>query len=461
MSSNLLGSLEIGKRALNAQRLAVTVTGHNLANVNTPNFARQRAEIVIGVNKDLITGPDVTQIRQIRDRALDEWTRQRRQDFAESDAQSKRLNQLEAMFGDLPGSGITDTLSEFWGAWQDLTLSPESEAARLTSIERGKILAIELKRFYNEFRQMHSNLDSEIRNQVVQINQIAEAIAELNVEISSIEITGTNANDQRVRREQHLAELSEIINFRTLEADNGSIKVLIGGIALVEGVHVSKLETNKVSASLSGTSSSIANASVTEILGPGGSRISITSGEMAGLIDVRDERIPEIIERLDQLATKLMDEINDLHRTGYGLDGTTQIPFFSGSNITDISVNPLLQNQPEKLAVAKEPNAAGDNRIALAIAQKRHDKLFAAGTETFEDFNNSTISTVGVYSQLARRAVENNELLVEQLMAQKESISGVSIDEEMSRLIQFQRAYEAAARYVSTVDRLLETLINM
>ena len=459
--ANLLSSLEIGKRALNAQRLAITVTGHNLANVNTPNFARQRAEFDVGINGTPPSSVEVAQIRQIRDKALDERVRRHAQDFAKADAQSNRLGELEALFGDLPGSGITDTLSEFWDGWQDLTVNPESEAARLTIIERGETLALELRRFHGEFLQTHININAEISNKVSQINQIAESIAELNGQIITTEGSGVNANDERDRREQLLVELSEHINIRLLEEENGSAKVLIGGVALVDGIEASSLETDTVSAASRGITSSLANASVTEITALGGTEISITSGELAGLIEVRDVQIPELAGRFDLLADVLMDEINQLHRTGFGLDRTTDLDFFSGNSITDISVNPLLQTNPEKLGVAGVPDAEGDNQIALAIAQKRSDRLFTDGRETFEEFNNSTISIIGVQSQQAQREVENNELLVQQLTLFQESVSGVSIDEELSQMIQFQRAYEAAARYISTIDQLLETLVNI
>ncbi|MCZ6678167.1 MAG: hypothetical protein O7E52_13050, partial [Candidatus Poribacteria bacterium] len=224
---------------------------------------------------------------------------------------------------------------------------------------------------------------------------------------------------------------------------------------------VSELEVNTVSAASLGVTSSLADATVAEIAGLGEIEIPITGGELAGLIEVRDVQIPEVMERFDQLAAVLMEEVNALHQTGYGLDRTTGIDFFSGESVIDISINPLLQAQPEKLAVAGEPDAEGDNQIALAIAQKRYEELFADGRETFEEFNNSTLSIVGVHSQRAQRHAENNDLLVQQLTRLQASISGVSIDEELSQMIQFQRAYEAAARYISTVDQLLETLMNM
>ena len=168
--SNLLGSLEIGKRALNVQRMGITIAGHNLANVNTPDFARQRPEI---------TGAEVTQIRQIRDKILEARFRQLTQDSAGSDVESERLRQLEVLFGDLSDTGITRALSEFWDAFSDLTTQPESQAARITAIENGETLAAELKGLYLDFRQMHTDLDTEIQDEVTQVNQIAESIARL------------------------------------------------------------------------------------------------------------------------------------------------------------------------------------------------------------------------------------------------------------------------------------------
>ena len=198
--NNLLGSLEIGKRALNVQRIGIMVSGHNLANVNTPDFARQRPEI---------TGAEVSEIRQIRDKILEARFRQLTQNSAESDVESERLGQLEVLFGDLSDTGITTVLSEFWDAFSDLTTQPESQAARITAVENGETLAVELKGLYLDFSQMHTDLNTEIQDEVTQVNQIAESIAQLNREIIAVEGTGVNANDQRDRRAQHLTNLRE------------------------------------------------------------------------------------------------------------------------------------------------------------------------------------------------------------------------------------------------------------
>ena len=458
----LLGSIEIGKRALAVQRHGLSVTGHNLANLNTPNFARQRAEIGLGADGVSLTGVEVTEIRQIRDRALDERVRRHTQDFARSDAQSNRLRELEALFGDLAGAGITDTISAFWDAWQDLTTSPESESARITAIGRGESLAIELKRLNGELHQMHENINAEIRDNVNQINELFDSVAALNHEIVSIEADGIQqANDARDRRERQLAELSELINVRTIEEESGAVRVLIGGIAAVNGQEVAKLQMNAISASSPGVANPIADASILQIFSAGGTEAPITSGELAGLIEVRDTQLPEVITRFDQLARGIIEEVNALHRTGYGLDRTTGLDFFTGNDITSISVNPLLKSDANKLAVSGAPDAQGDNQVALAIAQLRHAKLFSDGQETAEEFNNTTISLVGAHLQRAQREADNHDLVVQQLTSMQESLSGVSIDEELSHMIQFQRAYEAAARYVTTVDQLLETLVNM
>ena len=454
---SLLNNLEIGKRALDAQRLGITVTGHNLANLNTPNFARQQAEFDVGTHGMPLAGVDITEVRQIRDRLLDERVRRHTQNFTGADAQSNRLREMEALFSDLSGEGITDSMAAFWDAWQDLTTSPESEAARITAIGRGETLASQFRRLHSEVQQLHQDIDSEVRGKVNQINQILESVASLNRSISVIEAdSGQNANEQRDTREAQLAELSKLINFRAVEGENGSVKVLVGGIALVDHTEVTTLEMRKTN-----SDDAVGGAPITEISVLGGTGLKITGGELAGLIEVRDTHLPEVTQRMDELASVLMQTVNALHKQGYGLDGSTGLDFFVGDGVANISVNAQLQADAKKLAVAATPDAEGDNQVALAIAQLRYEKLFGEGTQTAEEFNSSTVGLVGLQLQRAQRQAENDALVVQQLTNLQQSISGVSIDEELAKMIQFQRAYEAAARYVTTVDDLLETLVNM
>ena len=178
-------------------------------------------------------------------------------------------------------------------------------------------------------------------------------------------------------------------------------------------------------------------------------------------MNIRDNQIPRFIERINSFATTLMAEVNSVHVKGYGLDNTTGIEFFTGESINDMAVNLSLVQSPEKIGVSSRPDEPGNNEIAFSITAKRNEFVMSNGTQTLEEYYASTMTIIGIQSQQAQRNEENNGLLTSQLESFRESVSGVSMDEEMVNLIQFQRAYEAAARYISTVDQVMQTLINM
>ena len=449
---NLFSSLEIGKRALNAQNTAITVTGHNVANVNTPNFARQRAELASSLSGDMVSGVSVDEVRQVRDRFLDARLRTQMQDFSKWESQSNMLSQVEDVLGGSGSNGLASVLSQFWDGWQDLANQPESESARIAVIERGENLAYHFNKVDSELKQTQVDINAQIEAQIQQINSIAETVGKLNADISVIKGSEGNANDQIDSREALIDELSAMVNVSTLQEENGSVKVFISGFTLVQRNEVSQL---KMSA-FSGEYATFSNPVL-----PNESPVDITSGELAGLMQLRDNTIPEFIDRIDQLAASLIDDVNSLHSAGYGLDNSTGLSFFSGANAAYMSVDSVIQNDPVKLATSSSINSEGNNEVALSMGQLRYAQKFNNGTETYEDFYNATVGMAGVKSQEAQRFMDNQRVLVERFEAQREGVSGVSLDEEMSNLIMFQHAYEAAARFVNVVDEMLETVIGL
>jgi len=448
---NLFSSLEIGKRALNAQRTAITIAGHNIANINTPNFARQRAELAATLEGDIASGVNVDEVRQIRDKFLDARLRVQIQDFGKWESQSNMLSQVEDVLGTPHSNGVSNALSQFWDAWQDLGNQPESEAARVAVIERGENLAYHFNKVDAELKGTQVDINAQIEAKVQQINSVAETIGKLNAEITGIKATGENANDQMDSQAALIDELSTLVNVTTLREENGSAKVFIGGFCLVERDEVTQLDS---------TTFSGGHATFSRPVLPDGSAVNITSGELAGLMQLRDTTIPEFTDRIDQLAASLTTDVNSLHSAGYGLDNSTGLSLFSGASASDITVNSVVKNNPDKLATSSSINSEGNNEVALSISQLRYAQKFNNGTETYEDFYHATVGMVGVKSQEAQRLAENQQLLVERFEAQRDSVSSVSLDEEMSNLIRFQHAYEAAARFISVLDEMMETVID-
>ena len=590
--NNLISSLQIAKRALSTQRLGLSIAGHNISNVNTPNYARQQALVEPGVGGAGMAGVEITYIRRIQDRVVDERLRLNTQELAKWQTLSDRLSQIETFFSDLAGTGLSQALSDFWNSWQDLTVSPESESSRLVAVQRGVVLASRLQDMNAGMEESHTDLDAEINRKITESNEITTRIGKLNQEIISIELSGNQANDQRTLRDYQLAQLSELINFRSVERKGGAVQVFVDSLSLVEGVRVTELVAQLTADSDGGLTSTAS----TKILASN-NEVAISGGALAGLIEARDQHLPSMLTRMKTLSETLIAQVNKLHKSGYGLDNSSGLEFFSGTSIDDITVNSQLLADPKKLGVSSDKDAPGNNKRALEIAQlqisltigatvipndrqiltvegttgwskgdilgvkgdnstfgriltvdsgtqvtielfqnpttKTFDKqfdleqadgsitvitdkvyrdadgnyyttdpnqiddddladlvlkgelvelnpgpetssvmtansqtitsgeTFTEGTQTFSDYFASMYSFIGTQSQQAQRNSENTELLVQQLTDYREKVSGVSLDEEMANLIQFQRAFEASARYIRIVDEMLATLMNM
>ena len=294
--NNLFSSLQIAKRALSTQRLGLSVAGHNISNVNTPNYARQQPLVEPGVGGAGMAGVEITYIRRVQDRVVDERLRLNTQELAKWQTLSDRLSQIETFFSDLAGIGLSGALSDFWNSWQDLTVSPESESSRLVAVQRGVVLASRLQGMNAGMEESHIDLDAEINRKITETNEITTRIGKLNQEIISIELSGSQANDQRTLRDYQLAQLSELINFRTIERKGGSVQVFVDSLSLVEGVRVTELVAQLTADSNEGSTSTAS----TKILASN-NEVAVSGGALAGLIEARDQHLPSMLTRMNLL----------------------------------------------------------------------------------------------------------------------------------------------------------------
>jgi flagellar hook-associated protein 1 FlgK len=293
------------------------------------------------------------------------------------------------------------------------------------------------------------DLDQQLRTGANKINQLAERLTSLNVQIAQVELTGQRANDLRDQRDTILDELSRLAHVSYYETSQGAINVYLGGRSLVAGSVSEKV-------TISTDSADFATLVWDSDLSP----VSINDGELFGLQQARDIELPVFMGDLQALSQQLMSSVNAVHRTGYGLDNSTDNEFFVGSGANDIAVNPILRANPVGIAAAGASSSPGDNSVALAIIGLQSALTMNGGTADFGRFLSSTVSRLGVDLQQAEMLAENQQVLVDHITRQKEASSGVSLDEETTRLIEYQRAYEAAARVVNVVDEKLDLLIN-
>lgn len=455
--AGLFQALELGKRALLSHQINLQTIGHNIANVNTPGYTRQRVSNSATMPENSIvgsvgTGVQVNNIRHIRDLFLGKQYREDNKALGQWQYKDKILTQIESLFGEPNKNTISDMLNKFWDSWSQLS-TDNSVNGRDIVLTEAALLASGIRDMAGKLDNLRSSIDRDLVNITKEVNLLTSQIAKLNQQIKSFELGDTQANDLRDSRDLLIDQLSTFIDVNTIDKETGETTVLIGSMAIVDGGD----------AILLGAYTENVNGKVQHELRWKGTSITVTNlnGQMAGLMESRDTIIPNYIAELDKLASTLVEQVNAIHNTGYGLDGSTGLDFFDDRFLTaaTIRISSDIDGNQERVA-ASLSGEVGDNRIALAIADLRNATVMNSGTTTINDFYSGMIGRLGVETREATSLFENYELLLSQVDNARQSVQGVSLDEEMVSMIRYQHAYDAAARVITTIDQALDTVIN-
>ncbi|WP_165000342.1 flagellar hook-associated protein FlgK [Anaerophilus nitritogenes] len=515
--------LSIARSGLFASQRGIHVTGHNISNTNTPGYTRQRLnqteanpQALYGGKGMLGSGVEMTSIVQIRNEFLDFKIRKEFTVAGEWDVRGETLQQVEAILGEPSEDGIRKVMDNFYASLQELSEGEKADniTVRKAVTQRGIAFTKTLNHMSQQLVDLQKNTDFAIQTTVNSINGYAKEISKLNKQIFTAEIDGSHANDLRDQRNLLIDELSQLVDIEVQDipvpnSKQSTMNILIGGDLLVSHEDYKLLKTEKRQE----PKNYVDAPGLLEIKWENGSSFTCKSGQLRGFLNVRDnidgkdKGIPYYMDQLNKFATVFASRFNMQHGKGYGLaDAGTEIPFFNvpakytdiydvpdslknssdqdiikdyekknpGKTIfkaegvwykTDIisagkiDLDEKIKNDPNRIAAASEKDMPGDGRNALALLKMRHDtNMFSWGTP--DDYVNSLISNVGVDGQEAKRMVDNQKVLIAQIENKRQSISGVSLDEEMGNLIKYQHAYNASARMITAVDEMLDKVIN-
>jgi flagellar hook-associated protein 1 FlgK len=455
----LFAGLEIGKRSLLSSQLAMTTIGHNMANVNTPGYSRQRVSVVSAFPADTPWGPagagvDIAGIEHIRDLFLTDQYRNENGSKGNWDYLNKTLTQIEGYFNEPQDNSLGNSLDHFWEAWESLANTPESYASRLSLIESTNTLISDFSQLDKQLTDLRQNIDNDLKNSVYNLNQLGAQIADINKQIAYQELGSQKANDLRDQRDLLVDELSQYVDVRVIERSNGQTAVLIGAMAFVDGADFLEIGTRVVSGD---------NMTTTEIVWANTDvQIKFSSGQIKAMLEARDSLVPYYHAQLNELARGVVENVNSVHRNGYGLDGGTDRDFFNpeftdaGHMALDVSIITSTDNIGVSLS-----GGPGDGSNALEVAKIiSQTRIMEGGTSTIREFYGGIIGRLGIETSQASNYYDNYELLLQQIENQRQSVQGVSLDEEMTNLVKFQNAYDAAARVITAMDEALDTLIN-
>jgi flagellar hook-associated protein FlgK len=442
--------LRIALSSLYAQRKALQVTGQNIANVNTEGYSRQRVELIADAGpatpamESRYAGPGMGVLTGHTTRLRDQFLELRGYQEHALDAGLKEsqnvLSRIELAFDEPSDEGISKLISSFLAAFDDVANNPDDLAARAQLVEQGATLAA-------GFRQLDAALDmqrassiTELTAVIAEANVSAARIAELNQNIATAVNNGFSPNELMDQRDLLIGRLAEQIGVTVRPGDGGHMDVFVGGTAIVRGTRATPLQVEV------GTDP----AQTVRVTWAGDSYPAGVAGQAGGLLSGVNDVIPRYADGLATAAQELADAVNAVHRTGYALDGSTNHDFFVPAAGGGIQVNAAIAADPRLVAASATAGATRDGSVAQQIAE-----LTGVG-----DRYQRLVVDLGVETQAVNRRVEVQAAIVQHVDAARESAGGVNLDEEMTLMLQYQHAYDAAARFLTAIDQALDTLIN-
>ncbi|KAA3659029.1 MAG: flagellar hook-associated protein FlgK [Calditrichaeota bacterium] len=457
MPGGLMGLLQLGKRSLQANQYAQNVVGNNIANVNTPGYSRQRVRLTPGTtvqtpNGRLGSGVNVEGIERMRDNFADQIYRNSSSNLKRWETTDLILQRTDAAFTEEDDSGIGAMIDRFFNSWYDLSNDPESTESRVAVREAGLSLTNTMNRMARFVRDQRIDANQQIESVVGQVNDILTKIADLNTQIPSVqELSITRSSELLDQRDRLIDDLAELVDIQVSDGGKAGLNVYIGSINMVSGGEALPIELE---------SSVIDGVPVSELKVMGTVELKVNSGELASLMELRDETLPGYSSQMDTLAESVIDQVNSYHSVGYTRDGATGLNFFDDQFVTAESIrlsSDILNDVNNVTAAAVD--AAGDNTQALRIAELK-DTTTLDGT-SIRGFYGRIVNQIGEDGYLAEVNVHNYEIIESQSSLQRESIMGISLDEEMVEMIKYEQAYQAAARMISTADTMIETLLSL
>lgn len=619
MGSTFSG-IELGKRSIMAHTDAISTAGHNISNANTEGYSRQRVQMkefdplyrpdleraeragMIG------QGIDVQSINRVRDEMLDQRITAQQNQESYWDTRSKYYTMIEQIYNEPDEVSVRSNMDKFWESWQELSVNPESQAARQAVVTRGESLTDAIKSKWENLMGVGSLLNSDIDSTVKQVNSYANQIAALNAEIVRSRGMGDNPNDLLDRRDLLVDKLSKLANITTDQRDSDEFMVHVDGRVLVQGGVARNFDL--VSLTDNNGYEKLVWADTRE-------DASVSGGTLGALIELRDVDIRNEIQSLNTMTMNFSDLVNDVHRNAYGANNVTGLDFFTQHSFVEnvngnfdrdgdgnfdhsyifrftgtttlnpqeqigfegvmtfsgpsgnvqvpyhptdtvetvinrindsngevkayldrnnnlvlkgttaqnienpdfvirhvedsgffltgysgilsasgadgaydfaradavnslagaqfavspvlnpagyIEVNNVIKNDVKSVAAAFRDDSgnvnAGDGRAAVEIASIRNTKVMIGHERTLDDYFADSVTNVGLKGEQAENNLKSHMAVMDDLRTMRDSISGVNIDEELSDIIKFQHGYNAAAKFVTIWDSLIDTVIN-
>ena len=464
--NGLYDVLRMGLSSLRAQSRAIETVGRNMANVNNPTYSRQR--VIFGdvsPTGSASVGVDVMEVQQVRDVLLDRQLVREKSGSAALEAETAAYERGEAAMGETissvndpslaattGGNSLTNAMAGFFGAARQLSVDPTNSTQKQMFVQTAKTMTERFQFSNDRLAEVQADLTNQVSNDVDKANGLLTTIKELNLMIATQESkTGTKALTLRDQRQARVEDLAQVMNFKTTTLPDAPNQIQITATS------ASGVDTVILSGGTTLETLAFAGAALRVV--SSNTALTLTGGSTKGHLTARDGALQTLRNSLNLLAKQMVTSVN----AAYNPSGTGQ-NFFdpAGTNASSIQLASGLTGLNVRASVAG--GAAGDSSVAQAISKLDIRSFSSTSGDaingTMGESYSAAISLFSYSLSQSRMNHENQTGVLNIVRGQRESTSGVSLDEEAAELMKFQRAYQASARVISVVDQMLDIVVN-
>jgi flagellar hook-associated protein 1 FlgK len=451
-----MGSLSsmmwMASQALGVDQGALDATANNIANQNTPGYSREipvltEADPTVEGNITYGNGVTLQQIQSVRDQVLQLQISEQNQQQGSAQAQYNSLQQVQTLFSD-PTQGIGADFTAFFNSLSQLSTDPSNMSDRQAVLTAAQNLVGDFHSTEQNLDSIQSGLNQSVGQDVTQINSLTQQIAQLNVQVGEMQKLGQDPGTLGDKETQLIQQLSQLTSVNQIQTENGLTLTTGNGTALVVGGQSFALQTTSGPDGMTDISSQ--GQDITS---------SLKGGQLGGNLQIRDTVLPGLISQLDGLASQFASSFNAAQSSGYDLSGNAGQAFFSDTSGPGAASNLTVAiSDPSLIAASSDKTSGSNGNVANLLAVQ--NQALASGENPIDTYA-GFVSLTGNLTAQANTEVSASTSSLNQLNNQLGSISGVNLDEETTNLMNYQRAYEAAARVVTTVDALTQNVLDM
>ncbi len=444
--------LNISSSALSAYQSALNVTSNNIANSSNPNYSRQIVQLSSAGSQQLGgnyfgLGVDLASVQRATYNLTNQQIVSNNSLYSNNNTANGLLTQVQNLFGEPSNTGLSSLTTSFFNAWQALSVTPNDVTLRNNVVQAAQSMSNQITSINQGIQTINQSISSQLSGQVNQINSDLKQIHDLNLQIVTAQASGGSPNDLLDTRDSVINDLSNLVNINVSYDSNNSANISIGGTFAADAGSYTQFQVKNSNGALNivGTNN--------------GPTLNVSGGSVFALQNMYNNVIPGYQSSFDSYVNRIMTSVNNLMSTGYTLDNPpeTNVKFFQSYSNGTLTINPQVVDNPNKIAVSSD-STNGNGNVAVQIATAINTKN-SSGT-TLQDDYSTLITKIATDTQNSGNLADSYNTMLQQLQNQKSSTSGVSTDEELTNVIQYQNAYNAAAKLVSIANEMLQTLIN-